>query len=107
MDGLIEVTATFAFVAPLHWAILRWFDRLDSAAYLRECGVVILDLRALDALGRVIGSFAGAPLHGSVVFKGLVYDFDRPVPRAYRRRIDRDELYLDPGLLYLASPHGG
>lgn len=103
MDGLIAVALTFALVAPLHWVILRSFDRLDSAAYLRESGVVILDQRALDMCGDIIGSFSGAPIYGWLVFKGMVYEFNRPVRPAYRKRIGRDELYLDPGLLYLVA----
>ena len=88
---------------PNFWVILRSFDRLDSAAYLRESGVVILDQRALDMCGDIIGSFSGAPIYGWLVFKGMVYEFNRPVRPAYRKRIGRDELYLDPGLLYLVA----
>jgi hypothetical protein len=103
MDGLIVSGVTLFIVAPLHLAVLRGFDRYDSAAYLREVGVVIVDQRVLDARGAVIGSFAGAPIHASLVFKGSVYRFSRTVPPSYRDRVGRDELYLDPGLIYIAG----
>ena len=59
---------------------------------------------ALDAIGDVIGRYRDAPIYGSLAFKGMRYEFAGVVPPTYPRRIDENELYLEPGLLYLATP---
>lgn len=41
-------------------------------------------------------------IYRAVTFKGMVYEFDRITTPGYKNRIDHDELYLDPGLIYIA-----
>jgi hypothetical protein len=36
-----------------------------------------------------------------VTFKGMVYEFAGVVPPQYQKRIDQNELYIEPGLLYV------
>jgi hypothetical protein len=102
MDGLIAIGVTLILVMPLHMAVLRLIKRLDSPAYLREVGVVVLNPAALDACADTIGLYAGSAIYSAVTFKGTVYRFDRIVPPSYRHHIDRDELFIGPGLIYAA-----
>ena len=46
----------------------------------------------------VIGRYRDAPIYGSLAFKGMRYEFAGVVPPTYPRRIDENELYLEPGL---------
>jgi hypothetical protein len=45
----------------------------------------------------VVGTYRGAAIHRSVTFKGMVYEFAGVVPPQYQKRIDQNELYIDPG----------
>jgi len=63
--------------------------------------VIIKRIEALDATGEVIGCYLGAPIFGRADFKGMAYEFVGVVPAKYPTRIRENELYLDPGLLYV------
>jgi len=102
VDGIIAIALVAILVAPLHFLVLYELDRLDSPAYLRKVGVIILRIEALDSCAEVIGSYKGQAIFRAVTFKGMAYDFDRIVKPGYQDRIVRDELYLDPGLVYVA-----
>jgi hypothetical protein len=65
--------------------------------------VIIRRPEALDARSEVIGNYLGAAIHRSVQFKGMQYEFAGVVPPRYQKRIDENELYLDPGLLYVIT----
>jgi len=103
MDALYCIAITLALALSLRWAVMRQLDRWESAEYFRRYGVIIKHPRALDVIGDVVGSYLGAPIYGSVGFKGMVHEFAGVVPANYQRRIDANELYLDSGLLYVMS----
>jgi hypothetical protein len=94
VDGIIAIALVAILLAPLHFLVLYELDRLDSPAYLRKVGVIILRMDALDACAEVIGTYKTKAIYRSVTFKGMVYDFDRVVPPGYQQRIIHDELYL-------------
>jgi hypothetical protein len=102
VDGILAIALVALLLAPLHLMVLYHLDLMDSPEYLRKVGVIILRLEALDSCDDVIGSYAGRTIFGSVTFKGMVYDFDRISSPGYKNHIDRDELYMDPGLIYVA-----
>jgi hypothetical protein len=104
MDALYCIVIASALILPLHWAVTRQLERLDSPEYFRRHGVIIKRLEALDMRGEPVGRYLDAPIYGRVGFKGMVYKFARVVPAHYRLRIDENELYLEPGLLYLTFP---
>jgi hypothetical protein len=93
-----------AIMLPLHWAVMHELERSQSPEYFRRHGVVIKRHEALDAAAEVIGTYGGAAIHRSVTFKGMVYEFAGVVPPRYQQRIDENELYIDPGLLYVTRP---
>jgi hypothetical protein len=104
MDALYIILIPLARFLFLDWVVRRSLDRQESPEYFRQNGVIIKRVEALDATGEVIGSYLGAPIFGRVDFKGMVYEFAGVVPATYRTRIAENELFLDPGLLYVTRP---
>jgi hypothetical protein len=101
VDLLILALLVTALVLPFRWAVMQELAYWESAEYFRRFGVIIRRPEALQACTEVIGRYQGAPIHRSVTFKGMEYEFAGVVPPRYQDRIDESELYLDPGLLYL------
>jgi hypothetical protein len=93
-------------VLPFRWAVMQELAYWESAEYFRRFGVIIRRPEALDARSEVIGRYADVPIHRAVTFKGLEYEFAGIVPPRYQARIDENELYLEPGLLYLLRRAG-
>ncbi len=92
-----------ATVVPAYaiWSAER--RRLQDPQYLREMGVVVRKLSALDRVADVIGHFDGADIYRYVVFKGIRYDFHRVIPRGLPREVGSNELFMEPGVIYLAG----
>jgi hypothetical protein len=88
---------------PLHLLVMHEFHRWKSTEYehIRRHGVVIRRIDALDDASEVIGSYCGAEIHRTVTFQGMRYEFSGVVPSGDASAVRRDELYLDPGLLYV------
>lgn len=87
---------------PLHLLIMRELHRLKSPEYIRQHGVIVHRFDALDDVSEVIGSYRGAEIHRTVTFKGMRYEFSGVVPSGHDGAVHRNELYLDPGLLYVS-----
>jgi hypothetical protein len=104
MDALYCIVTVTAAVLPLYWGVMTQLQRWESPEYFRRHGVIIKHLDALETTGKVVGRYRDAPIYGSLAFKGMRYEFAGVVPPTYPRRIDENELYLEPGLLYLATP---
>ena len=107
MEALYCIVIVLAAALPLHWGVMIQLEHSESPEYFRRYGVIIKRLEALDMTGEVIGSYVGAPIYGSVGFKGMVYGFAGVVPARYQRRIDENELFLEPGLLYVTCAGPG
>lgn len=103
MDGFITIASLLILMLPLHLMARHHLGRLGTPAYLREVGVIILRPEALDACGDIIGMYAGAAIYATVTFKGMIYEFDRVTDPGYKACICRNELYLDPGLVYICK----
>ena len=101
MDGFITIATILILLAPLHFRVIHLLNRLDSPGYLREVGVIILRQEALESCAEIIGTYRGAAIYRAVTFRGMEYEFAGVVSPRYKARIDENELYLDPGMLYL------
>jgi len=104
MLGLVYVALVLgATVVPAYviWSTER--RRLQDPLYLREMGVVVRKLTALDQVADVIGQFDGSEIYRYVVFKGIRYDFDHVIPRGLPRTVQSNELFMEPGVVYLAA----
>jgi hypothetical protein len=103
VDLFYFVVIFASLMLPLHWLMMAQFAWWNSPEYFRRYGVIIRRMEALDACTEVIGHYRGAPVYRSVAFKRMEYEFARVVSPRYQARIDENELYLDPGLLYVFS----
>ena len=107
MAALSCIVIVLAAALPLHWGVMIQLEHRESPEYFRRYGVIIKRLEALDMTGEVIGSYVGAPIYGSVGFKGMVYEFAGVVPAQYQGRINENQLFLEPGLLYVTGAGAG
>jgi hypothetical protein len=105
VDLLCFLALLAGLTLPLHWVVTAQFAWWASPEYFRRYGVIILRTEALDSRTEVIGHYRGAGIHRTVAFKGMEYEFDAVVSPGYRARIGENELYLDPGLLYVFDRH--
>lgn len=103
MTPLDAAVLVLILAAPLHWLVLRHFDQLDDPAYLCRHGIVVARESALEARSAPIGQYLGRPVPGSVTFKGMEYRFGYVIDSRSRERIGPGELYLEPGLVYVAG----
>jgi hypothetical protein len=92
-----------AAVAPPYFVLRAEFRKLRDRNYLRETGVFIRKLAALDAVAEVIGRYNGADIYRYVVFKGMRYEFDHIVPPHLPREVHERELFLEPGVVYVTA----
>lgn len=104
---MVEVVLKLFFymlciLLPLHMLMTYQFHRWQKEQTVRRHGVVIDRFEALDGASEVIGSYWGAEIHRTVTFQGQRYEFSGVAPSGDPRALRRDELYLDPGLLYVS-----
>lgn len=100
----LEAAALIALlVLPFHCLVFWQINRLDDPRYLRGQGVVIERESALDGHSEVIGVYQGHPIWATVTFKQIPYRFSRVTRRQNREKLAGGELYLDPGLVYVAA----
>jgi hypothetical protein len=101
MSPLEAVVLVMAIVVPVHWLIQRELAKAGDIDP-RECGIVIVLERALDAHAPSIGEYMGHEIWRTVTFHGLTYDFARIESPKRREKLAPGELFLDPGLVYTA-----
>ena len=92
-----------AIALPFYLLVVAECEKAADPRYLREEGVVIVSLRAIEDHSDVIGTYMGQSIWESVTFKGMRYRFQRIAPPSYRNRIGPRELFLDPGLVYVTD----
>lgn len=73
----------------------------DPRAHFKRVGVVIVRATALDEMSDVIGRYMDSDIFGSVVFRGMRYEFVGVAPPHYMEVMRGSELLLKPGLLYV------
>jgi hypothetical protein len=99
----LEAAALIGLLAlPLHCLVQWQLSREDDPRYLRTQGIVVVRDSALDGHAEVIGGFHGRQIWASVVFKGTTYRFDRVTRPQLKELTGPGELYLEPGLVYVA-----
>lgn len=85
------------------WMLRKEVRRLRDPNYWRQVGVIVKRIEALDAVAEVIGRYMGRDIYGSIIFKGIPYQFDRVAPPVYKRWMRGRELFLEPGLVYVEA----
>lgn len=101
MDTIFFILLAAILIAPLHLAIEWEITRTVAAEDDRVSRVVREPDASCEDLGPIIGFFNGRTIYGSVTYRGMVYEFDRLAPPRYDRVLARNELFLDPGLVYV------
>lgn len=96
----IFVIALASFIT---WVALSHY-RYTSDPRSRCFGVVVRRPDAFDAVADVVGRYMGLDIYERVIFKGMTYLFDRVAPPGYKDKIRGGELFLEPGLVYIAQP---
>ena len=100
----LEAAVVVALVAfPLFWLVQREAAKLADPRYLRAHGIVVVSPSALEERSAPIGEYMGHPIWGSVRFMGIEYRFDHVQDPRARERLAPGELFLEPGLVYLAT----
>lgn len=103
---MMEVILKLAFyilcvLVPLHMLMAHEFHRWQRELSARRHGVIVHQLDALDEASEVIGVYSGVQIHRTVTFQGVQYEFLGVAPSGGQGKLRQDELYLDPGLLYV------
>ena len=102
MNPLEAAALITLLVLPFHCLVQWQLARLGDPSYLREQGIVVLSESALEGHTESVGEYAGRTIWGSVTFLGMVYRFDHVVSSRHKEKTGPGELYLDPGLVYVA-----
>lgn len=103
MDWL-QLAALVAILVPLYYVTRLEQTRLSDPRYVRSAGVAVEREALRIAEGaELIGYLDGCEIRARVEYLGMRYRFECVVPPAYRRRLRPGELYVEPGLLYVAE----
>ena len=103
MSALEALVVILLIALPWWWLVHRELDKLADPTYLRAHGVVIVSESALQEHSEPIGQYLGHPIWGSVRFMGMDYRFDHVQDARKRERLAPGELFLEPGLVYVAA----
>lgn len=103
MCALEALTVFLALALPCHWLLQRELGKLSDPAYLRAHGVVIVSPGAIQSHAEPIGEYMGQPIWASLRFMGIEYRFDHVQHARARERLAPGELFLEPGLVYVAA----
>lgn len=103
MTPLEAALLVLVMALPAFWWTHREFARLSDPRYLREQGVVIVRETAIEAHTAAVGEYMGHPIWESVTFKGMQYRFDHVLEARKRECIAPGELFMEPGLVYVAE----
>jgi len=104
---MMEVILKLAFyilcvLVPLHMLMAHEYYRWQRELSARRHGVIVHRFDALDEASEVIGLYSGVGIHRTVTFQGVQYEYFGVAPAGWQGKLRRDELYLDPGLLYVS-----
>jgi hypothetical protein len=102
MNPLEAVALVAILFLPIHCLVQWQFSRLDDPSYLRSHGIVVVHECTLEGHTEPVGEYAGRAIWGSVTFMGMRYRFDRVARPQDKEKTGPGELYLDPGLVYVA-----
>lgn len=84
---------------PLHLLVYWQLRRLTDPRYVWLGGITVRSREIVQLDEEIVGRYRGQDIHGSLVFMGLRYRFDRIADVQYR--VQQRELLLPPGLVYI------
>lgn len=105
LEAFVALVMVIASLLPACCMLIMQVGLRHDRAILRGLGVVLRSPEALDHVENEIGRYREAPIYRAVSFHGMRYEFDRIAPENYRNRVGSDELFFDPGIVYVARAH--
>jgi hypothetical protein len=102
LSSLLLATCIVGFgFAPAILLLRRHLRLLHDPSYLLRYGVIVRRFEALDNVAEIIGRYRDSNIYRYVTFKGMRYDFERvvPIPRFFQ--IGPNELFVEPGIVYV------
>ncbi len=87
---------------PIFLLLRRHLALLQDPSNLLRHGVVVRRFDALTGVAEIIGRYRGSDIYRYVTFKGMRYEFERVVPLPRLFRVGPRELFIEPGIVYLA-----
>ena len=103
MSALEALAVFLALALPIHFFVQWQFAKLLDPGYLRAHGVVIVSRRAIEPGGETVGEYQAHPIWATVRFMGMEYRFDHIQDARARERLAPGELFIEPGLVYVAT----
>ncbi|MBL8529931.1 MAG: hypothetical protein JNL68_19820 [Burkholderiales bacterium] len=88
---------------PILLMLRKHLALLDDPANLLRHGVIVRRCDALDSVAEIIGRYRGSDIYRYVTFKGMRYDFERVVPAPRLFQVGPKELFVEPGIVYVAQ----
>ena len=88
---------------PILLLLRRHLALLQDPANLLRHGVILRRFDALDGVAEIIGRYRDSNIYRYVTFKGMRYDFARVVPAPRLFQVGPKELFVEPGIVYVAS----
>lgn len=104
MDWL-QVVVIVAILVPLYYFRRAESRRLADPRYIVQASGAAVGREALTIRedAELIGYYDGTEIRGSVEYLGRAYRFERVAPPSYKEKLRPGELYVEPGLLYVAA----
>lgn len=87
------------------WLVFReWRIVQQPPGLFRAVGTVVRRPDSIAAREGRIGRYRDTDIYERIRFGGQEYEFTGVAPPAYKEWLRPSELYLEPGLLYVAQP---
>jgi hypothetical protein len=100
-EATLAVIAPVALVLWAVWSIERHFRCIEGYLDPSLLGMV-LEQASFDIKGPHIGQWGDHALYEFVIAGDRRFEFDRLVRPDYRYRVAPDELFVAPGMIYIA-----
>jgi hypothetical protein len=97
----LAILGPIALLSLALWSINRHFRRFDGFRHPALLGLVT-DSPEFDFTGPMIGRWGEYRLYDFVITRNRRFEYDRIVPRDYRYRVAANELFIAPGMVYVA-----
>lgn len=103
MNPLEAVLLFIALLLPFHLLVQRELSRMREAPPSPRRGVAMSRKQIPREHAEVIGYYQDCEIYAWVGFQGVRYRYERVVGHAYSSRVAERELFIEPGLLYVAE----
>lgn len=97
----LAVICPIALMLVAIWSIDRHFRRIDGYRPQSDLGLIAEESR-FTCHGPAIGRWGDNQIYEFVVEKGQTFEYDRLVRPDYRYRVATNELFVAPGMVYVA-----